>query len=127
MNNWKNKCKTRGDNFVIKKVGRPNLLYDNLIKKVKGIVIGTRQAVGVINRKQIANIAKGVASANNPDILKKFGGTVELKSRWPRSFLSDLNWSKRKETTGKIESSPQFLAEEKFSFSAGNIDCNIKL
>ena len=81
MNNWKNKCKTRGDNFVIKKVGRPNLLYDNLIKKVKGIVIGTRQAVGVINRKQIANIAKGVASANNPDILKKFGGTVELKSR----------------------------------------------
>ena len=32
LNNWKNKCKTGCDNFVFKKVGRPNLLDDNLIK-----------------------------------------------------------------------------------------------
>ena len=116
MNNWKNKCKTGGDTFVFKKVGRPNLLDDNLIRKVKDIAIGTRQAGGVINRRQIVNIAKGVVRANNPDILTEFGGTVELTNRWARSILSDLNWSKRKGTPGKIEPSLQFLAEEKFTF-----------
>ena len=114
VNNWKNKCKTGGDTFVFKKVGRPNLLDDNLIRKVKDIAIGTRQAGGVINRRQIVNIPKGVVRANNPDILTEFGGTVELINRWARSILSDLNWSKRKGTTGKIETSLQFLAEEKF-------------
>ena len=76
MNNWKNKCKTRGDNFVFKK--RPDLLDDNLIKKVKDIAIGTRQAGGVINRRQIVSIAKGIVRANNPNILKDFDDTVEL-------------------------------------------------
>ena len=116
VNNWKNKCKTGDDTFVFKKVGRPNLLDDNLIRKVKDIAIGTRQAGGVINRRQIVNIAKGVVRANNPDILTEFGGTAELTNRWARSILSELNWSKRKGTTGKIEPSLQFLAEEKFTF-----------
>ena len=53
MNNWKNKCKTRVDNCVFKKLGRPNALDDNLIKKVEDIAIGTRQAGGVINRRQL--------------------------------------------------------------------------
>ena len=75
LNNWKNKCKTGCDNFVFKKVGRPNLLDDNLIKNVKGISIETRQAGGVINRRQTVNRAKGVVRANNPDILKEW--TVE--------------------------------------------------
>ena len=77
VNNRKNKCKTGGDNFVFKKVGRPNLLDDNQIKKVKDIAIGTRQAGGVINRRQIVNIAKGIFRANNSDILKEFRFTVE--------------------------------------------------
>ena len=37
--NWKNRYNTGGENFVFKKVGRPNLLDDNLIKKVKDIAI----------------------------------------------------------------------------------------
>ena len=94
LNNWKNKCKTRGEIFVFKKVGRPNLLDDNLIRKVKDIAIRTRQAGGGINRRQIVNILKGVVRANNSNILTEFGGTVELTNRWARSILSDLNWSK---------------------------------
>ena len=50
---------------------------DNQIKKVKDIAIGTRQTGGVINRRQIVNIAKGIFRANNSDILKEFGFTVE--------------------------------------------------
>ena len=59
---------------------------------------------------------KGVARASNPDILKVFVRIVELTNRWARSVLSDLNWSKLRGTTGKIEPSPQFLAKEKFTF-----------
>ena len=76
LNNWKNKCKAGGENFVFKKVRRPNILDDNLIKKVKDI--GTRQAGGVMNRRVIVNIAKGAVRANNHDILKEFVATVEL-------------------------------------------------
>ena len=51
--------------------------------------------------------------ANNPDILKKLVGTVELTDRLERSILTKLNWSKCK---GRAEPSPQFLLEEKFTF-----------
>ena len=116
LNNWKNKCRTGGDKFAFQKVGKPNLLDDHLIKKVKDIAIGSCQAGGVINRRQIVNIEKDVVRANNPDILKEFGGTVELTNQWPRSVLPDLKWSKQNGTTGKRKAAPQFLPKEKFTF-----------
>ena len=77
MNNCKNEFKSDCDGHVVlKKVGRPNVLDDHLIRKVKNIAMGTRQSGGVINRKQIFNIAEGVIRGNNPGILKEFGGTV---------------------------------------------------
>ena len=77
MNNCKNKFKEdRDGDVVLKKVGRPNFLDDHLIRKVKNIAIWTRQAGGVINTKQIFNIAEGVIRTNIPDIFKEFSGTV---------------------------------------------------
>ena len=55
VNSWKAKSKNKS---VFNKAGRPNILGENLTKKVKDIAIGTRAAGGVINRKQILNIAK---------------------------------------------------------------------
>ena len=77
VNNCKNKFKRDCDgDVVLKKVGRPNVLDDHLIRKVKNIAMGTRQTGGVINRKQTFNIAEGVTRGNNPGISKEFGGTV---------------------------------------------------
>ena len=115
VNNWKTKCKS-GDDVVFKKAGRPNLLDENLIKKVKDVAIGTRQAGGIINIRQILNIAKGVVKSNNPEILVEYGGTVNLTNRWARGILRGMEWCKPKGTTGKIEPSAQFLLEEKFTF-----------
>ena len=95
------------------------MLDETLLKKVKDIVIGTRTAGGVkkiINKKQVLKIAKGVVRANNPNALKEFGGSLDLTDRWARDVLKQLKWSKRKGTTGKFDPSPQFLAEEKFTF-----------
>jgi len=116
INSWKLKYKDGANNVTFKKVGRPNLLDDNLIKKVKDIAFGTRSAGGVINRKQILNIANGVVKANNPNSLKEFGGTLELTDRWARNLLNAIGWTKRKGTTGKVEPSSQFLSEERFTF-----------
>ena len=102
--------------MTFKKIGKPNILEGHLLRKVKDVAIGTREAGGVINREQIINIAKDVIKANNPDILEEFGGTVKLTEKWTRGVLKQLNWSKRKGTTGKVDPSPQFLAEEKFTF-----------
>ena len=57
-----------------------------------------------------------MVKANNPNTLKEYGGSLELTDRWARGVLEKLNWSKRKGTTGKVEPSSQFLAEEKFTF-----------
>ena len=114
VNSWKAMRKVANPNF--KKAGRPNLLYETLLKKIKDIAIGTRAAGGVINRKQILNISKGVDRANNPSALKEFGGSLDLTDRRARDVLKQLKWNKRKGTTGKVDPSPQFLAEEKFIF-----------
>ena len=57
VNIWKNKFKEGRDDIVLKKAGRTIILDDHLIRKVKDITIGTRQAGDVIDRRQIVNIA----------------------------------------------------------------------
>ena len=92
------------------------MLDDVLLVKVKDIALVTCMSGGVINRQQLINIRNGVIRANNPEVLKEFGGTIELTEGWARSVLESLNWSKRRATTGKVEPSTQLLAEEKFTF-----------
>ena len=53
---------------------------------------------------------------NNPYLLKEYGGELVLTDKWTRGVLEKLTWSKRKGTTGKVDPSPQFLAEGKFTF-----------
>ena len=113
VNYWKGKS---GKVASFKRAGRPNTLSDDLLRKVKDIAIGTRMAGGVVNRRQLINIGKGVLRANDPHLLKEFGGHVDLSKDWAKRIFKKLNWKKRKATTGKVDPSPQFLAEEKFTF-----------
>ena len=73
-------------------------------------------AGGVINWHQLISIAAGVVKANNPNLLKEYGGDLVLTGKWARGVLGKLTWSKRKGTIGKVDPSPQFLAEKKFTF-----------
>ena len=100
VNFWKAKCKVANPTF--KKAGRPNLMDETLLRKVKNIAIGTRPAGGVINRKQILNIVKGVVRTNNPNALKELGGSLDLTDRWARDVLKQLKCRKHKGTTVKL-------------------------
>ena len=85
-------------------------------KKVKDIVLGTRMAGWVFNSRQLIRKATGVVRTNNPNLLKEYGGDLVLTDKWARGVLEKLTWSKCKSTTRKVDPSPQFLAEEKFTF-----------
>ena len=119
VNNWKvkiGKDKKQNNVTAYKKKGRPNLLEDDLLTKVKDVVTGVRMAGGVISRRMVMAIGTGVVKANCPSKLKELGGHIELTEGWARSVLKSMAWSKRKGTTGKIEPSKQFLLEEKLTF-----------
>ena len=57
-----------------------------------------------------------MVKANEPNLLKEFGGHLELADDWARHFLKSMEWVKRKRTTRKVEPSEKFLKEEKFSY-----------
>ena len=61
-------------------------------------------------------IGTGVVKANDPSLLKEYGGHLQLTEDWARSLLISMDWVKRKGTTGKVEPSEKFLEEEKFTF-----------
>ena len=87
-----------------------------MIKKIKDIIVGTRIAGGVINRRTVICIANGVVKANQPNLLKEFGGTVELTDRWARHLSLKTGWKERKGTTGKVATPALLLEEETFYF-----------
>ena len=101
-------CKP-GDFKTFRTAGRPNLLDEYLLKKVKNIAIGTRAAGGVINRRLFLNIAKGVVKANNPNTLKEYGGSLELTDRWARGVLKNWIGASEKEQPAKWNRHHNFL------------------
>ena len=64
----------------------------------------------------VTAIGTGVVKGNEPNLLKEYGGTLELTEIWARTVLNSMDWVKRKGTTGKVEPSWKLLEEEKYSF-----------
>ena len=99
-----------------RKRGRPNLVNEEMVKKIKDVIIGSHPADTVSSRKMVFVIGTGVVKTNEPKILRKFDGSLEVAEGWARKVLKDMDWVKRKRTTGKVESCSKFLEEEKFTF-----------
>ena len=59
VNSWKSKIKDKKENSLAKRSRRPNLLSDDLLKKIKDIIIGTRNAGTVISRRMVTAIGTG--------------------------------------------------------------------
>ena len=119
VNNWKKKIEKdkKNDNATVhRRKGRPKLLDDEFLVKVEDVVTRVRKAGGVFSRKMVIVIGTGVIKATCPSKLKDFGGHIALTEGWTRGVLKSKEWSKRKDTTGKIEPINQFLLEEKLTF-----------
>ena len=114
INNWKRKFNKKdgvpSKSPTFRKAGRPNIVRDELVQKIKEVIVGVRLSGAVISRRMVISIGNGVSKANDPNTLSEFGGTITLTEDWARGILRSMNWVKRKATTGK------FLAEERFTF-----------
>ena len=119
INNWKRKFNKKegvpSESPTLRKAGRPNIVRDELVQKIKEFIVGVRLSGAVISRRMVISIGNGVLKANDPNTLSEFGGTITLTEDWARGILQSMDWVKRKATTGKVEPSTQFLAEEKFT------------
>ena len=48
--------------------------------------------------------------------MREFGGVLELIEGWTGNIFKNMDWVKRKGTTGKVEPYTKFLEEDKFLF-----------
>ena len=115
VNGWKERCKKNDLHFIGKR-GRPNLVDDEMLKKTRDVIIRSRLAGTVISRKMVVAFSTGLVKANEPKILREFGGSFEFTVGRAQNVLKSIDWVKRKGTTGKVETCPKFLEEEKLTF-----------
>ena len=67
---------SREDQFT--KLGRLNYINDEVMLKIKDMIIGIRLAEAAISRKIVTSIGTGILKANNPNPLPEFKGNVML-------------------------------------------------
>ena len=66
LNSCKASFKNNENSQNLKKIGRPNLLSEELLKRTKDIIIGSGLAGTVISRRMVFAIGTGVVKANYP-------------------------------------------------------------
>ena len=66
INSWKALFKNNGNSQNLKKTGRPNLLSEELLKRTKDVIIGSRLASTVISRRMTIAIRPGVIKVGDP-------------------------------------------------------------
>ena len=66
INSWKASFKNNENSQNLKKIGRPNLLPEELLKRTKNVIIGSHLASTVISRRMVIAIGIGVVKLNNP-------------------------------------------------------------
>ena len=98
------------------KKGRPSLVGEELLVKIKEAIIGIGLTGAVISQKMVISIGNGLLKVNDLNSPSEFGGGITLTDNWARGVLKSMDWVKRKGITGKVEPSAHFLAEEKFIF-----------
>ena len=69
ISSWKASFKNNGNSQNLKKIGRPNLLSEELLKRTKDVIIGSRLAGTIISRRMVIAIGTGVVKANDPDTI----------------------------------------------------------
>ena len=61
------------------KKGRPSLVGEELLVKIKEAIVRIRLAGAVVSRKVVISIGNGILKANDPNRLSEFGGEIELE------------------------------------------------
>ena len=92
--------------LIFNKRGRLNIATDDLLRKIKEVLIEIRLLGAVVLRKIVIFIGNGVSKANDLNNFYESGGHITLTDDWARGILQSVDCVKGKRTTGKIEPSP---------------------
>ena len=65
INSWKASFKNNGNSQNLKKIGRLNLLPEELLKRTEDVIIGSHLAGTVISRRMVIAIGTGVVESND--------------------------------------------------------------
>ena len=75
INNWKRKFNKKegvpSESPTFRKAGRPNVVRDELVQKIKEVIVGVRLSGAVISRRMVISIGNGVLKANDPKVFFK--------------------------------------------------------
>ena len=82
--------KNNGNSQNLKKIGRPNLLSEELLKRTKDVIVGSRLAGTVISRRMVIAIGTGVVKVNDPDTMVQIYFVSERQA--PLLFLNTYMW-----------------------------------
>ena len=66
INSWKVSFKNNGNSQNLKKIVRPNLLSEELLKRTKDVIISSHLAGTVISRRMVIAIGTAVVKSNDP-------------------------------------------------------------
>ena len=79
-----------------------------MLKKTRDVIIRSRLAGTVISRKMVVAFSTGLVKANEPKILREFGGSFEFTVGRAQNVLKSIDWVKRKGQLGKWKLVPNF-------------------
>ena len=107
--------------IVKKKIGRPMLLLENLMKKVIETATNLQLRGAPVSAAVIRAVARGVIIANDRLLLLENGGYIDLSADWSRQVLYrfeklGLKMTSPFATTAKIPIAPALLSETKLNF-----------
>lgn len=82
----------------VAKRGRPAMIDDPTIDKVKAYIQLLTEKGGTVNRAITIAATKGFIISNDRSILKEHGGTVEIDKNWAQRLLEKMGYVRRKGT-----------------------------
>ena len=103
-----------------KKIGRPTLLPEELMKKTIEAVNALRVKGAPVSASVINSVAEGIILANDSSLLTENGGPISLSNDWARNILYCMDkegrkMTRRMATTSKIPVSPGLLKEKNWT------------
>ncbi len=95
--------------------GRPTKLPADFDESVKQYLSKMQASGGSVSWKTVVSVGRGLIESEQPSLLKKHGGHLELNRAWAASLLRRMNFVKRKatKTAAKV---PLDFPEKKSNF-----------
>ena len=79
--------------------GRPLLLKDFLMPRLRKTLLHYELVQGVLNTAIVLVASKGIVAVSDCGLLKQHGGSLELTSGWAKSLLTSMGYIRRKGST----------------------------